>query len=130
RDETPGWPEIALLDGTHERGDRAELRAPRSRMMIVADVPDGHLAVRNRDRGQGLQVTWDTSWLPHLWMWHDVRTSGGPWRELAETLIIEPASVPHTLGLETARSRGQAHALKPGERRETQITLRPLADGQ
>ncbi len=128
--DTPPWPEIRLLDGTQERGDRAELRAPRSRMMIVSDVADGRLTVHNRDRRQGLELTWDTSWLPHLWIWHEVRTSGGPWRELAETLIVEPASVPHTLGLETARSRGQAHSLQAGERREAEITLRPLANGQ
>jgi hypothetical protein len=97
-------------------------------MLIVANVPEGRVMVRNRDRRQGLELSWDTTWLPHLWMWHDIRSSGGPWRELAETLIVEPASVPHTLGLETARSLGQAHRLEAGETRSTELVLRPLAD--
>jgi Domain of unknown function (DUF4432) len=124
----PEWPEVRLLDGTIERADRAELRSPRSRMMVVANVPEGRVAVRNRDHDQGIELTWDTSWLPHLWMWHEVRTSGGPWREMAETLIVEPASVPHTLGLEKAQANGQAHVLQPGEHRTTELTLKPVLD--
>ncbi|HWD76613.1 MAG TPA: hypothetical protein VG371_15870 [Solirubrobacteraceae bacterium] len=126
--DAPRWPQVRLLDGTLERGDRAEVRSPRSRMMIVANVPEGHLTVHNHDRRQGLELSWDTKWLPHLWMWHEVRSSGGPWRELAETLIVEPASVPHTLGLEMARDRGQAHRLEAGETRSAELVLRPLVD--
>ncbi len=126
--DAPTWPEVRLLDGTLERGDRAQLPAPRSRMFVVANVPESRLVVRNRDRRQGLELTWDPAWLPHLWIWHEVRTSGGVWRGLAETLIIEPASVPHTLGLETARRLGQAHRLEAGQRRSTEVVLRPLAD--
>jgi hypothetical protein len=117
-----------LLDGTLERADRAILTAPRSRLLIVAQVPEGRLTVRNRDRGQGLEIDWDRHWLPHLWMWHEVRTSGGPWRRLTETLVVEPASVPHTLGLRTACERDQARRLEAGERAETEIMLRPLLD--
>jgi hypothetical protein len=122
------WPEVRLLDGTLERGDRAELRTRRGRLSIVANVPEGRLVVRNRDRGQGVELRWDIGWLPHLWMWHEVRTSGGPWRELAETLVVEPASVPHTLGLATARAHGQAHMLEAGERRSTEFSVSPLLD--
>jgi hypothetical protein len=122
------WPEVRLLDGTLERADRASLGTPRSRMLIVANVPEGRIAVHNRDRGQGIELTWDTSWLPHLWMWHEVRASGGPWRQIAETLVVEPASVPHTLGLEAAANRGQAHRLEAGEQRSTEMTLRPVLD--
>jgi hypothetical protein len=127
---TAQWPEVRLLDGTLERADRAELRTPRSRMLIVADIPEGRLTVHNRDHGQGIELTWDTGWLPHLWMWHEVRTSGGAWRELAETLVVEPASVPHTLGLLTAQRLGQAHRLEAGEQRSTEVALRPLLDAQ
>lgn len=126
--DAPGWPEARLLDGTLERADRAELRTPRSRMLIVADVPEGRLRVHNRARRQGLELMWDTSWLPHLWIWHEVRTSGGPWRQLAETLVIEPASVPHTLGLLTARGLDQAHQLEAGQRRTAEVVVRPLVD--
>src|SRR5207244_3271729 len=60
--DAPRWPEVRLLDGTLERGDRAELRTPRRRMMIVANVPEGHLTVHNHDRRQGLELSWDTTW--------------------------------------------------------------------
>jgi Domain of unknown function (DUF4432) len=122
------WPEVRLLDGTLERADRWTLATPRSRMLVVANVPEGRLAVHNPDHGQGIEFTWDTSWLPHLWIWHEVRTSGGPWRGLAETLVIEPASVPHTLGLQSAERLDQAHRLEPGEERSTELSLRPLLD--
>jgi len=123
----PAWPEILLADGTLERADRAVLTAPRSRLFVVANLPEGRLEVRNRDRGQGLEILWDTRWLPHLWVWHETRTTGGPWRELTELLVVEPASVPHTLGLARAREHEQAHALAAGERVETEIALRPLS---
>jgi hypothetical protein len=122
------WPEVRLLDGTLERADRAALATPRSRMLIVAHVPEGRLTIHNRDHGQGLELTWDTSWLPHLWIWHEVRVSGGVWRQLAETLIVEPASVPHTLGLLTAEKLGQAHRLEAGEQRSSELAMRPLLD--
>jgi hypothetical protein len=124
------WPQVRLLDGTLEHAERAELRTPRGRLLIVADLPEGRLRVHNRDRRQGLELVWDTSWLPHLWMWHEVRTSGGPWRQLAETLVIEPSSVPHTLGLRTARDLGQAHQLEAGQSRSFEIAVRPLVDPQ
>lgn len=122
------WPEVRLLDGSLERANRAILTAPRSRLVAVAELPEGCLKVRNRDRGQGIEVTWDVSWLPHLWIWHEVRTSGGPWRKLAEMLVIEPASVPHSLGLAAARSSGHAYRLAAGEHRRTEIVIRPLLE--
>ena len=126
--DAPSWPEARLLDGTLERADRAMLSTPRSRLLIVANVPEGRVVVRNRDRRQGIEIRWDAEWLPHLWMWHEVRTSGGAWRALAETLVVEPSSVPHTLGLETARELGQAHLLEAGQRASTEIVVRPLLE--
>jgi hypothetical protein len=127
-EDAGSWPEVRLLDGTFERAERASLTAPRSRLLIVAGLPEGRVAVHNRDRRQGIELAWDTSWLPHLWMWHEVRTSGGPWRGLAEMLVIEPASVPHTLGLDAARQSGHAHRLEAGEQRSTEIVIRPLLE--
>jgi hypothetical protein len=95
---------------------------------MVADLAEGRVTVRNRDRRQGITITWDTSCLPHMWMWHEVRTSGGPWRQHGELLVVEPASVPHTLGLDTARRHGQAHVLRAGQEVRTEITLRTLSE--
>ena len=64
--------------------------------------------MRNAGTGQGVELEWDADVLPHCWIWHEVRTYGGAWREAAEILAIEPASVPHGLGLETAIREGQA----------------------
>ena len=129
--DAASWPEARLLDGTLERADRALLTAARSRLLVVAQLPEGRIVVRNRERRQGIEIKWDAEWLPHLWMWHEVRTSGGPWRAHAETLVVEPASVPHTLGLKTAQEMGQAHRLEAGESASTEIVLRPLlGDGE
>lgn len=108
------WPEITLLDGSCERGDELALDRPRSRLLAVADLPEGRCALRNADRGQGLELRWDREFFPHLWMWHEQRVTGGMWRGLTETLVVEPASVPHTLGLERAIAEGQHHLVQPG----------------
>jgi hypothetical protein len=126
----PSWPEVLLLDGTRERANRAVLTTPRSRLLVVAHLPEGRLTVCNRDRGQGVEIVWDVRWLPHLWMWHESRTTGGPWREMTELLVVEPASVPHTLGLARAREHGQARALAAGESAETEIAVRALSGEQ
>lgn len=123
------WPDVRLLDGTLEQADRAILTAPRSRLLAVTDLPEGKLEVWNRDRGQGVEISWDVSWLPHMWMWHEVRTSDGPWRQLGEMLVVEPACVPHTLGLDTARRSGHAHRLEAGEEHSTEIVVRPRLEG-
>ena len=59
--DAPSWPDARLLDGTLERADRAMLTTPRSRLLIVADVPEGRVVVRNRDRRQGIEITWDAA---------------------------------------------------------------------
>ena len=62
-----------------------------------------------------VELSWDASWLRHLWIWHETREYGGPWRGQAELLAIEPTSVPHPLGLAAAIEHGQALQLGPGE---------------
>jgi len=112
--DAPRWPELALLDGSRERGDRWPLTRPRSRLACVQDVPEGTARVVNARTGAGVALSWNHEQLPHVWIWHEVRTSGGPWRGMTEMLVIEPASVPHHLGLETAIAEGQAAWAEPG----------------
>lgn len=119
------WPESLLLDGSVERCDRWCLQEPRSRYMVVTDVPEGRAAIRNRRTGQGLELRWDVDWLRHLWLWHEARTYAGPWRRQAEILAIEPASVPHGLGLAEAIRHGQAMTLRDGETVGYRLTVRP-----
>jgi hypothetical protein len=129
--KAPCWPDVLLLDGTTERADRWPLARERSRLFAVAGLPEGTATVRNRARGVGVELTWDVDVLPHLWVWHEARVYGGPWRRQAEMLVVEPASVPHPLGLATARDYGQACRLDAGERFRYRLLARPFveADG-
>jgi hypothetical protein len=127
--DAPRWPNVRLRDGSTERADRWSLDRERSRLLCVADLPAGRAAVTNAARGIGVELTWRAEWLSHLWMWHEVRRYGGPWRRRAELLVIEPASVPHSLGLATAVDQGQARWLDPGESCEYELHARPFSTG-
>ena len=59
--KAPAWPEALLLDGATERCDSWALARPRSRLLAVADLPEGRATVRNATRGQGLELAWDNS---------------------------------------------------------------------
>lgn len=122
----PGWPEILLLDGSIERLDRWSLDRPRGRFCSITDIPEGRLEVRNTSTGDGLSVEWDIEVLPHLWLWQEVRVTGGLWRGQGEILGLEPASVPHSLGLARAIAEGQAHVIHPDAPLACRIVVRPL----
>ena len=128
-DGAPAWPEVRLLDGSIERIDRRRLDRPDARFCCVADLPNGRLEVRNSATADGLVLEWDVQVLPHLWIWHEVRTSGGRWRRQAEMLGLEPASVPHSLGLARALAEGQAHIVEPGAGLSCRLVVRPLDGG-
>ena len=122
----PEWPEVLLLDGGRERADRLALARPRARYLAVADLPVGTAEVVNRRTGAGVALAWDVDRLPHLWLWHEVRATGGQWRRQAEILGIEPSSVPHGLGLAAALEHEQASWARPGAPVELRMTVRPL----
>jgi hypothetical protein len=121
------WPEVRLLDGGTERSDRWPLERERSRLYCVADLPAGRVVVRNAGYGHGLELTWDAEWLGHAWIWHEARVYGGPWRGRTEILAVEPASVPHPLGLAAALEHGQARWLERGESCGYDLFARPFA---
>lgn len=125
-DGAPRWPEILLTDGAREHGDRWPLARERSRLVCLQDVPDGAARVVNAGTGAGVALEWDASLLPHVWMWHEVRTSGDPWRGLTELLVVEPASVPHHMGLATAIAEGQAMWAQPGRPFGYRVSLTAL----
>lgn len=123
--DAPRWPEVLRLDGTRERGDRVEVRGkPHGRFYCVQDMPEGR-AVAKGERA-GLELTWDRDVMPHAWIWYEVRANGGPFRELAEIVAIEPCSVPHSLGLARAVEEGQAIMLEPGGSRAYRFGARIL----
>jgi hypothetical protein len=125
----PGWPEALLLDGSLERADRWQLERPHSRLLGVEQLESGRLEVVNVATGQGLRLEWDESALPHLWIWHETRATGGIWRGQTELLVVEPASVPHSLGLAAALEHGQAVVLGEGETFGYTLTARPFVTG-
>lgn len=87
-------------------------------------LPEGRAVAQGKRAG--LELTWDTSALPHAWVWYEMRASGGPFRNLAEIVAIEPCSVPHYLGLARALREGQASVLEPQETTTYGITARVL----
>lgn len=121
--DAPRWPDVLLLDGSRERADRWSLDRSRSRLLAVADLPEGRARVRNARTGTTVELTWDVGWLRHLWLWHEAREYGGPWRAQAELLALEPTSVPHPLGLAAAIEHGQARWVEPGETAAYEVRL-------
>jgi hypothetical protein len=121
------WPEIATLDGATERADGWPIGTPRSRLLVATSVDGGWCAVRNPARDHGLALRWDQSTFAHCWMWQENRVSDGLWRRQTETLVVEPASVPHTLGLARAIEEDQVIWLAAGEHITPWIVARPCA---
>lgn len=122
----PAWPLVQLLDGSLERADGLSLAEPSGRFLSLCDLPEGWYEVVNDRTGQGIRVEWDVAALPHLWLWREVRASGGRWRGQAEMLALEPASVPHSLGLARALAEEQAIVLDAGARFRGSVAVTPF----
>jgi hypothetical protein len=125
-DAAPAFPGVLLLDGTTEDASSWPIGRPRSREYVVADVPEGVAEVRNAETGEGLRLRWDVGVLPHLWIWHEARASGGRWRGAAELLGIEPSIAPHQLGLAEAIASGHARTVERASPLAWWIELEPL----
>jgi hypothetical protein len=124
-DGCASWPEATLLDGSRERVDGWDASRERSRLVVLNGVAEGWAAVRNPRRDQGLALAWDIGFFPHCWMWQENRSTAGVWRALTELLVVEPATVPHTLGLERAIANGQQRVVREGEVLRPWIVARP-----
>jgi hypothetical protein len=120
------YPAVRLLDGSSERADRWPIAEPRSRLYVVAGLPAGWAVIANAARDQGLAMAWDVDWYRHCWVWHENRSTGDAWRGAAEMLVVEPSTVPHSLGLAAAEAAGHARVLAPGEVAEPWIVVRPV----
>lgn len=123
------WPDVALLDGTVEQAGRWRLTETRYRFAVVRDIDRGHAEIENPARKLRIRLEWDARQLPHVWLWHEVRGSGGLWSNRTELLGLEPASVPHAFGLRRATDAGQATWVKPGRPVEHRVVLRMESDG-
>jgi hypothetical protein len=122
----PQFPHVLLLDGSTEDASSWPISQPRSREYVVADVPEGVAELRNAATGEGLRVTWDETVLPHVWVWHESRASGGRWRGAGELVGIEPSMAPHQLGLAEAIASGHARTVGQDSPLTWWIELEPL----
>jgi hypothetical protein len=120
------WPVARMLDGSERRCDLWNAAHPDFALISVTDLPEGRAALRNLEREVGVELTWDTELLPHLWIWHEERATAPLFRQATEMLALEPASTPHSLGLAEAIAHDQAHWVAPGEPMDYRITLRVL----
>jgi hypothetical protein len=122
----PVWPDVLRLDGRLERSNALAVEEPDGCFLAVQSLPEGWYEVVNDLTGQGVRVVWDLDVLPHLWLWREIRATGGPWRNQAELLALEPASVPHSVGLARALAQRQGIVLAKGERRRSRISATPF----
>ena len=76
------WPLVTLLDGGRERADRWPIERPRSRWLVLHDVPEGAAEVVNPRHGTAVAVRWDAAALPHLHVWHECAGGAPSWHGL------------------------------------------------
>jgi hypothetical protein len=125
--DAPSWPSALLLDGSVADVERFPEAGP-GRLLTASAVLAGRVRVANSARSLAYEIAWDdTSWLGHVWLWREEHGAGGPWRERASLLVVEPASVSHDLGLAQAVERGEARVLEPGELASYAASLRAVA---
>ena len=106
---------VLLFHDTHHRA----VTDPQSISGVQLDGYDGVLAFGACLRERYLAA----GWASRVWIWHEARAYGGPWRGQAELLAIEPTSVPHPLGLAAAIEHGQALELGAGETAAHELRL-------
>jgi hypothetical protein len=123
------WPQVRMLDGRRETAGDWHLDRPMARFIAVEDLPGGWAQVRNVESARRFELSWNTDVLPHLWVWLENRVTEQPWGGEAQILGLEPASVPHSLGLTTAAENEQAFSLRRGVHLEWEITARVERDG-
>jgi hypothetical protein len=125
--EAPGdaaaWPVSRLLDGGTEVAGRWPHVVPRARLTALTGWTRGRAELRNSSDTTSVRLEWDSSRLGAVWVWHEARASGGPWRRQAELLGFEPASVPHCLGLAEAIRHGQAWWAVPGRQDRYRLAI-------
>jgi hypothetical protein len=105
--------------------DLSVVPAVTSRFAVVRDLPAGRAQVAGPG-GITLDVRFDRSAYPHLWLWEErLGATVEPWNGRGECLAVEPSSVPSTDGLAGAIARGEATVLAPGGESSSWIELAP-----
>jgi hypothetical protein len=110
-DDVDDWP-YARRDGVREDWS-ISVPSPFSRFGVLVDPPTPSVTAINGP--VQVRLDWSGNTLPHLWLWHENMAS----RDMPDGLAIrclglEPASVPHSLGLTAACESGHATTVPPG----------------
>ena len=83
--------------------------------------------MRRTDDAIAAVLTWDAKQFPCVWLWYEIRgIQEAPWNGSASLIGLEPNITTPAYGLATARSRGGALLLSPGEEISTALRLRVL----
>lgn len=125
-DRAPRWPELLRTDGTIEHLSPPSSSRPRAVFAALTDVREGRATLANSATGLAVELRWDAAALANVWLWEEIRTTGGPWRQDGVLLGFEPASVPHSLGLAAAIEHGQAYWARQGTLAGHTLTLSVL----
>jgi galactose mutarotase-like enzyme len=126
--KTANFPEARLADGSTQRIDRFSLDKQASGLFCVGKLTEGKVTVRNEERGDGIEMTWDNNLFPYCWVWQETRDLGGIWRNQAEVLGIEPSTVPHHCGLDDAHKTGHAGKLNKGQSHNYKLQIRLIPE--
>jgi galactose mutarotase-like enzyme len=122
--EARPWP-TACRNGAIEDWSASE-DGEFSRFGVLIGVPSPSVTVSGE--AASVTVTWTADTLPHLWAWHEYQHSEEmPEGRRIRCLGLEPASVPHSLGLQAAKESGDMTVLAPGERWRSEVRLSVLA---
>jgi galactose mutarotase-like enzyme len=123
-----GWPV-----GPDRAGGSVDLRdvpgpdptRPVERLYYLVDLATGEVSLTNQRLGVRAALTWDTSVMPHTWMWYEMHAGAGfPWYQGVYVLGIEPHSSYPGQGLHAIRRKtGTQLRFEPGEARTATTTL-------
>ena len=110
------------------RGRRARHRARRAsgreRALPAPTGLPGGPRCAGRTSGWRWRGTLDD--FAHLWLWHEIGSTGFPFYGRTSIVAIEPASTWPGDGLAVAVERGQAHWLDGGAHRTASVTIMPF----
>ncbi|MFD0900825.1 DUF4432 family protein [Actinomadura sediminis] len=115
------WPHVPADGGGTVDLSVVPARGEPSEIVYLTDLDE--YAVVDPADGLGLNVRWDASVLPHLWLWQELgATAGHPWWGRAYVVGLEPFAGYPTDGLAAAVENGTA--LKLGPRAVRRMWLR------
>ncbi|WP_413754375.1 aldose 1-epimerase [Streptomyces sp. R-74717] len=124
-DTRAAFPLVPTADGGTV--DLRQVPGPGSRRSVFACLTDfdaGWYTINSLTAGFGIRLAWDTTVLPHAWLWQECHASNGfPWYRRAYVVAIEPANVLPGAPSPACSARGQAPLLPAGTSWTSDIAL-------